>query len=257
MSKARSPRDVCSTTMGTSGLMVLALFRSSIRIPAGGTSGTVGGSGERTNRLFAASTVRPPRRARGAEALRTWRPDRLFDARRVLLLGRPQLLARLRLLLGDRLGVLGQELDGEALRQLLPQAVQASGLLEALAELLGRGALARGRALQRVEHGAVGRLDALRLDHGGDDRLALDRELGVGARLGDDLVLGLAGDPQVVVARDALVAERMDHPLPQLVGARLDERLGPLHRRLLDDGVDDRLAELAGGPGLVGLAQLR
>src|SRR3954468_14550824 len=52
MSKARSPRDVCSTTMGTSGLMLLALFRSSIRIPAGGPHGVGDGFEEPTNRLF-------------------------------------------------------------------------------------------------------------------------------------------------------------------------------------------------------------
>src|SRR5688500_7541283 len=36
MSKARSPREVCSTTIGTSGLIVLALFRLAARNPARG-----------------------------------------------------------------------------------------------------------------------------------------------------------------------------------------------------------------------------
>src|SRR5437588_513335 len=35
MSNARSPREVCSTTIGTSGLMLLASFASSIRILPG------------------------------------------------------------------------------------------------------------------------------------------------------------------------------------------------------------------------------
>src|SRR3954463_979759 len=106
MSKARSPRDVCSTTMGTSGLMLLALFRSSIRIPAGGPQGVGDGSEEPTNRLFPDSALRGHRASGGAGPLRTGGPDRLFDPRRVLLLGRPQLVAGARLIGAERPGVL-------------------------------------------------------------------------------------------------------------------------------------------------------
>jgi hypothetical protein len=38
MSKARSPRDVCSTTMGTRGLMVLASFSVVGAVPAVGAA---------------------------------------------------------------------------------------------------------------------------------------------------------------------------------------------------------------------------
>src|SRR5688500_11889108 len=36
MSNARSPREVCSTTMGTSGLTVLGFFRVAAGIPSAG-----------------------------------------------------------------------------------------------------------------------------------------------------------------------------------------------------------------------------
>src|SRR4051812_45673798 len=257
MSKARSPRDVCSTTMGTSGLMLLALFRSSIRIPAGGPQGVGDGSEEPTNRLFPDSASGGHRASGGAGPLRTRGPDRLFDALRLLLVGRPQLLAGTRLLGRDRLRVLGNEVDRRALGEILLDLVEAAGLLEALAQLLGRSALARGRGLQRVEHVAIGGLDVLGLDHGGDDGLATDRALRVGMGLAEDLLLALSGDPQVVLARDALVAERVHHPVPHLARPRLDERLGHLDGRLVDDGVEHRLAELRLDAVVVGLAELR
>src|SRR3954470_8668650 len=101
MSKARSPRDVCPTTMGTSGLMLFALFRSWIRIPAGGPQGVGDGSKEPTNRLFPDSALGGHLAQGGADSLRTGGPDGLFDPRRVLLVGRPQLLADARLVGGD------------------------------------------------------------------------------------------------------------------------------------------------------------
>src|SRR3954452_4795715 len=167
MSKARSPRDVCSTTMGTRGLMLLALFRSSIRIPAGVRKAVGDGSEEPTNRIFPGSASGGHRARAGAGPLRTRGPDGLFDPRLVLLVGRPQLVARPRLVLGDRPGVLGEEVDRRALGEVLLDLVEATRLLEALAQLLGRHALARGRCLQRVEDVAVGRLDVLGVDHRG------------------------------------------------------------------------------------------
>src|SRR3954453_4257142 len=228
MSKARSPRDVCSTTMGTSGLMVLALFRSSVGIPAGGPET----GWRRLGRAY-----QPP--FSGLDA--GWTPR--VDWRRVVtnrgsrvafrrLPARPSRAstacrAGARLLLRERARVLGEEVDGLALGQVLLELVEAPGLLEAVAQLLGRRALARGRRLQRVEQVAVAGLDPLGLDHGGDDRLALERLLGVGARLGEDVVLVAAGHLQVRLARDALVAERVDHPVEELPRARVHSVSGP------------------------------
>src|SRR4051794_19695405 len=197
MSKARSPRDVCSTTMGTSGLMVLALFRSSVGIPAGGPETGWRRLGRAYQPPFPGSTPGGHRAWIGAGSLRTGGPELLSGAFGLALLGRPQLVARGRLLGRERARVLGEELDRLALGEVLLELVEAPGLLEAVAQLLGRRALARGRRLQRVEQVAVGGLDPLGLDHGGDDRLALERLLGVGPSLGEDLVLVAAGHLEV------------------------------------------------------------
>src|SRR3954447_7256133 len=199
MSKARSPRDVCSTTMGTSGLMLLALFRSSIRIPAGGPHGVGDGSKEPTNRLFADSALSGHRASAGAGSLRTRGPELLSGAFRLALVGRPQLVADAGLLGRDRLGVVGEELDRGPLGQVLADLVEPARLLEALAELLRRDALARGRRLQRVEHVAVGGLDVLGLHHGGDHGLAADRLRSVGMGVAQELLLALARHLQVDV----------------------------------------------------------
>ena len=72
----------------------------------------------------------------------------------------------------------------------------------------------------------------------------LQRLLGVGLGLLEDLLLGLAGDLQVGVLGDALVRERVQHALPQLARAGVDERVGHVDLRVGDDGVEHRLAEL-------------
>src|SRR3954451_24301358 len=84
-----------------------------------------------------------------------------------------------------------QELDGLALGQVLLELVQAALLLEPLAQLLGLGALLEGGVLERVEDVAVGGLDALLLDDGGQDGLAAQGLLGVRAGLLEELLLGL------------------------------------------------------------------
>src|SRR5215207_1252387 len=93
MSKARSPREVCSTTIGTSGLI-----------------------------------------GRASLARRVGRPD-LRGALLLLLVGRPELLARGRLLDRDRLRALHEQVHGLAHRDVL-----AKGFVGAL----------RPRALHRA-----------------------------------------------------------------------------------------------------------
>src|SRR4051794_33692773 len=92
---------------------------------------------------------------------------------------RPDLLARGRAACFDRLGLLYEEVDRGALGEVLAQVVEPAGLVELVAELLGRGVLARGGGLQRVEDVAVGRFDVLGLDHRDEDGLAAQRLLGV------------------------------------------------------------------------------
>src|SRR6266511_5215655 len=79
MSNARSPRDVCSTTIGTRGLIVLALFRFLGSNPAGAepSAFSPSGWGESSNRLTAAWGVRRKRGGAAEEPFRLfWR--RLF-----------------------------------------------------------------------------------------------------------------------------------------------------------------------------------
>src|SRR3954467_8671091 len=144
MSKARSPRDVCSTTMGTSGLMVLASFsvvravpacRGSLAIAQRPSSWAVGRFEDRL-RASAPGSPEARRRVPGARVL----------------LGSPQLVAGLGLLDGYRSRLAGEQIDGGALGEVLAQVVEAPGLLQARAQLLGRGSLAGGGRLQGVEH---------------------------------------------------------------------------------------------------------
>src|SRR5881227_2957083 len=116
MSNARSPRDVCSTTIGTSGLMSSLCFASSPRILP---------NEPRTNSS--------PHGRAASLATGTWPPERLLDgvlaalrrwtrassaARRpelpgglLALLRSPDLLARARLRHGYRLGRGGHQVD--------------------------------------------------------------------------------------------------------------------------------------------------
>src|SRR6266542_1804560 len=155
MSKARSPRDVCSTIMGTSGLMVLASFSVVRVVPACWGSLAIG------------QLPSPWAVGRFEDRLRPLRPGGPEACGGVLggrlLLGRPQLVASLGLLDGYRSRLAGQEVDRRALGEVLAKVVQAPRLLQPGAQLLGGGALARRGGLEGVEHVAVGRLDLLGL----------------------------------------------------------------------------------------------
>src|SRR5437899_8795624 len=123
MSNARSPREVCSTTIGTSGLMVLALV--SLRRPDSSTRRLAG---------------RP---------LIGWRPQTSWRERgRRLLgggLGGPQALARLRLGDRDGGGAGGDQLDRLAGGDVLAHLLQAPGRAQLLEALRGLHPLVLGR----------------------------------------------------------------------------------------------------------------
>src|SRR5215210_4101348 len=124
MSNARSPRDVCSTTIGTSGLTVLASFRvwrpnpsrrEAHWLPARlGASLAIGRC-----RKSGVSTPGQPRSGAG-------RPE-LPRAALGLAAGCPELVARLRLLDADRGCRAGQQIERVALRELRLEGVQAPG----------------------------------------------------------------------------------------------------------------------------------
>src|SRR4029077_278345 len=92
MSNARSPREVCSTTMGTSGLIALAL----VSLPATDSSTRLAGL------RGIGGGPQPAGAPRGARVLAA------------LLLWRPQPLPGLRLANGYRLGARSHELDRPA-----------------------------------------------------------------------------------------------------------------------------------------------
>src|SRR5918992_4012881 len=246
MSNARSPREVCSTTIGTSGLTVLASFRFGRSSPAQLLGWEPGR--QPSNR----QTPRNP-----VYRLGTRSPD-LTAGAALGALGvarSPELLARLRLLDGDRLGRGGDELPRLALGEVLLERLEPAGRLEALQQLLRRGPArpVTGRLLDGLAHLVVARLDPLRLDDRRQHGLAPQRLLGVGLALLDDLLLLATGDPQVGLAVDALVRERMQHRVPQLAGARLHQRLGDVDRGGIDRRVERSLAELGLDLGCVGL----
>src|SRR5256714_12181723 len=109
MWRARSPREVCSTTMGPRGLIARA---SLIK------EGTV-----------ARDALRPR-----PSAILARSPEAAFAALGLLLLGRPELLARDGLLLRDRLRRAGHQLGGPAQPKLLAEQRGAAAGAQALHE---------------------------------------------------------------------------------------------------------------------------
>src|SRR5436305_1053344 len=139
MSKARSPRDVCSTTMGTRGLMRAAVYRSPPAAPRRGR----------------------PRRARrrpGGEGsgLAGRSEAALLGLLGLLLVGSPDLFPGSGLLEGDRGGVLDDEVGCLAHLHLVAEQVVAPAVPEPLEDPLGRGlSLPRPDRLDQLVVGGV------------------------------------------------------------------------------------------------------
>src|SRR3954452_22592578 len=209
MSNARSPRDVCSTTMGTSGLMLLALFRLVGSIPSGRASLAMGSGRPAGPRAVDCrlSTV--------DSRLRIRRPDLLRRRFLLLFLRRPELVARLRLIDRDRLRALDEDVDRLAHGHVLAKEVVAALLLHAV-ERLPDLLVARvaGGLAQRLEQLVVGDLDPLGLDHGREHGLALQRLLRVRLGVLDQLVLVLARELEVLLRVEALALETPGRVLP-------------------------------------------
>src|SRR5215212_8829695 len=206
MSNARSPREVCSTTIGTSGLTVLASFRFSRSNPS---------RSRPSGRASLSEGPLPLTRRHSSNAHAPPEPVRTSSFGR--LAGGLGGLGR------DRLRRLRDEVQRLALGEVLLERVEPPGRLQPLQQLLRRGAV--GGLADRLEQLLLGRIDALGLDDRGEHGLAAERLLGVLLALLDDLVLLAPGDAQVRLLGDALMRERVQHLVPQLAGAGLDERL--------------------------------
>src|SRR5829696_6814518 len=187
MSNARSPREVCSTTIGTSGLTVLASFRLPGANPAYERL-------RRAHPLDRGESSNGRRPANPVGRLASGRPETAGPGFRGLVRARsPELFARLRLLDRDRLGRVGDAVDRLALGELRLERVEPPARAQALEQLLGRRAVGGGGALERLEHLLVGGLDALGLHDRGEHGLPAQVAPGRLPVLRDHLVFALAG----------------------------------------------------------------
>src|SRR5215213_8871385 len=155
MSNARSPRDVCSTTMGTRGLIALASFRLVGSNPSQATRGScvipvARPMGQSSNGFW---PLRPAFRP-GVRPRSGARRPQLLIALFLLLVGRPDLAAGLGLLDRDRRGVLDQRVERLAHRDVLAQQLVAA-LLARLLERPAQRLLAQA-ALAAAALGQVG-----------------------------------------------------------------------------------------------------
>ena len=217
MSNARSPREVCSTTIGTSGLFRIgsrSLIGRAVYEGLGGVLTSTAGSRaspscSRVQPTGAAVTpgvqIFPGSRARPRDALVA------------LLLGRPDRLARRRLLDRDRLRGLDHEVGRLAQPDLLAQQLVAAALAQAVEELL-RVVLALAGP-ERLEQVVVGDLDALGVGDRGQGRLAPQRALGVGLTALKHRLASTLLHLQERLGVDAAVAEVVEEALQRLLGA--------------------------------------
>src|SRR5437667_8502457 len=160
MANARSPRDVCSTTIGTSGLIGRAVYKSD------------------------------PPGLRGARSFGSGRPEAGLLGLSPVLLRRPELLAGGGLLYGYRLRRFGDHVRGLAEAKLLAQQRVASESTEALEQLFGR--LVSIARAERREQLLLGDIDLLGVGDGRQGRFAPQRPLRIGLEVGDQLLAVLA-----------------------------------------------------------------
>ena len=248
MSNARSPRDVCSTTIGISGLMVLALFRLPGLIPPGKCK-----AAPPPGRVY-----QPSAAAQGASGSHRLTGRRRLRRRRRR---RPELLARGGPLGRDRHGGLDEALERLVGGDVVAQLLEAPGLAQlrraaSPGRACGRARRAR-RARERRDQLLVGRLDLLRGDDRRDHRLLAQRALGARLRGLEDLLLGHAADAQVGLLAHALVGERVQRRSQASLARASTSASGTVTVRGRGGGVEHRLAELALDGALVGLEQPR
>ena len=248
MSNARSPREVCSTTMGTSGLMVLASFRSRARIPARTKRWP------RPSRAASLAIGRraagrlPAPRARGRRRAVTSPASRAREAPSSARSGPGVHSLSRALACSTEIGVrvLGEQVDGGALGEVLAQVVEAPGLLAA-ARAASRASCARARRRARSASSTSPSAGSMPSASTTAASTASRRSAcsASGAASRDDLLLVAPGDLQVGLLRDALVARASAACAPTARCARASTSAsGTSTVRLAHDGVEHGLAEL-------------
>ena len=209
MSNARSPREVCSTTIGTSGLMVLASFACAPgflpNVAIAGCRAALGSGREPASASRASRAARPP--PSGSS-----------------LPGRPQLLARLRLLDADRLRALDDQLERHAAWPTSSRSLSSRPFFAGARAASRRSCRlaprpARAPRAARSSVGSICSASTIAAEH----RLAPQRRGRLGLGLVRQRLLVLAGDPQVGLLRDPLARQRAERLLEHLVRARVDE----------------------------------
>src|ERR1019366_7143816 len=207
MSNARSPREVCSTTIGISGLMVLALFRLPGSIPPG-----------------KCKAAPPPSRVYQPLFVARDGAGRWPDIRCALRPGRPELAAGRRTLRRDRDRRRNETLQGLLGGHVVAELFEPAGSTHLRQQLLGvRDAsvlVGLDAALERGEQLLLCRLDRLGRNDRRDHGLGAQRALRARLRGGEHLLLARAADLQVGLLADAAVRERMQPAFPGLLRAR-------------------------------------
>src|SRR5579875_1098752 len=218
MSNARSPREVCSTTIGTRGVIFAALL----------------------SRRFAVSCLGKPPPQPTLSACAGSPERRLRPAARPLqlrLLRGPKPLPRLRPLDRDRLGGLDDQVEGKPRLQLILQLCKLATVAQPLQVRLPLEA-------KGLCHLLVAWVDPLRLDDCRQRRLPAECLLGVAGEPLKQLLFRLARHPQIGLPADPAGGKPPLGPLPDFLGARLDVVCGNLDLRPLDNGIERRFAEL-------------
>src|SRR5829696_2496509 len=254
MSKARSPRDVCSTTMGTRGLIGRAVYRSALASPRPARPPATAAS-----RSTTATTAKTRRRAsatRRPELAGLLRGGLLGPRRLALALLRgPDLLARRGAVHGDRLRGLGDHLGRLAHPDVVAKQRVTARLAQTGEQLLRRVLTLAGS--NRLDQVLVRWLDRLGVGDRREHGLAAQRTLGVLFGVVDEVMSVLALHLGVGLGIDPARRQLALDPLPHLVRAGVDELVRDLDLRVRGHRVHRRLAKLGPRPLLESLRELR
>src|ERR671933_2665318 len=175
----------------------------------------------------------------------------------LFLLGGPQLVTRMGELDGNSLDTVRDDVERLSEAQIAAELVERAVLTKGGERLVGvLPRLGRLFADERLEI-LVGHFDAFLRRDRVEDELTLHGLLGLRAERGGDVLLRLTGHREVRLGRDPALLERAENPPPKIRGSPVDERVGALDLRDLDERVDRVLAELDVELGGELLAELR